>query len=145
MSASRKLGFAWIALCLALAVHVADEALTDFLSVYNPMVAAIRAKLPFLPLPTFTFEGWLAGLIVGVLLLLALSPFVFRGARWMVIVAYVFAVFMFLNGTLHLLGSVYLARFMPGVYSAPLLLIASIFLMICARRCWRDSQAHVIH
>jgi hypothetical protein len=34
--AARKHGFAWIALCLALAVHVIDETLTDFLSVYNP-------------------------------------------------------------------------------------------------------------
>jgi hypothetical protein len=28
-------GWAWMSLCLALAAHVFDEAMTDFLSVYN--------------------------------------------------------------------------------------------------------------
>jgi len=64
------LGPAWVALCVALAIHVADEALTDFLSVYNPAVGAIRARFPFLPLPTFTFRIWLGGLIVVTVLLL---------------------------------------------------------------------------
>jgi len=64
------LGPAWVALCVALAIHVADEALTDFLSVYNPAVRAIRARFPFLPLPTFTFRIWLGGLIVVTVLLL---------------------------------------------------------------------------
>ncbi len=59
---------AWVALCLALAVHVADEALTDFLSVYNPAVISIRERLPWLPLPTFTFDVWRGGLIVYLLL-----------------------------------------------------------------------------
>jgi len=49
-------GWAWVALTLALAVHVADEALTDFLSVYNPTVEAIRAQYPWVPLPTFTLN-----------------------------------------------------------------------------------------
>jgi hypothetical protein len=29
-------GNAWLVLCAALAIHVADEALTGFLSAYNP-------------------------------------------------------------------------------------------------------------
>lgn len=67
-------GWPWIALCLALALHVTDEALTDFLSVYNPTVVAIRQRLPLVPLPTFSFKLWLAGLVTSVILLLALSP-----------------------------------------------------------------------
>ena len=59
---------------LALSVHVADEALTDFLSVYNPAVEALRERLPWFPLPTFTFEGWLTGLIVGGGALAAVVP-----------------------------------------------------------------------
>jgi len=46
-----------VGLCVAFGLHVVDEALTDFLSVYNPIVRAVRARLPFLPLPTFTFRG----------------------------------------------------------------------------------------
>jgi hypothetical protein len=108
---------------------VADEALTDFLSVYNPAVWAIRAKLPFLPLPTFTFRVWLAGLIVAVLGLASLTPFAFRGAPWMQPIAYGFGLIMAGNGVLHLAGSVYIRKAMPGVYSAPLILGAAIYLL----------------
>ncbi len=91
---TRKLGLAWVALSLALAIHVADEALTGFLPVYNATVLDLRAKLGFWPMPTFQFREWLAGLIVAVLVLLALSPFVYRGSRWIRPVFYVFAILM---------------------------------------------------
>lgn len=129
--AARKHGFAWIALCLALAVHVIDETLTDFLSVYNPAVQAIRSKLPLLPLPTFSFEVWLSGLIFAILLLLSLSILVFRGSKLMVPLSYVFAIIMLLNGILHVAGSLYFGRIMPGVYSSPLLLAGSVYLLFC--------------
>jgi len=123
------LGVAWVGLCVALGIHVADEALTDFLSVYNPAVRAIRSRFPFLPLPTFTFPVWLAGLITVTVLLLALSPAAFRGEPGMRPAAYVFAVVMAGNGLLHLAGSIYLKRAMPGVYSAPLILAAALYLL----------------
>jgi hypothetical protein len=129
-----KHGVAWAALCLALAVHVTDEALTDFLSVYNPTVLAIRRKLPFLPLPTFTFEVWLTGLTAAVILLLLLSPFTFRGVWWMAPASYFFGAMMLGNGLLHIAGSFYLGRLMPGVYSAPLLIAASVYLLFCTYR-----------
>jgi hypothetical protein len=118
---------------VCLALHVTDEALTDFLAVYNPNVLAIRRRLPFLPLPTFTFKVWLSLLILAVAVLLALSPFAFRGARWMVPLSYVLAIIMFLNGLAHVVSSIYLRRWMPGVYSSPLLLAASAWLLAAAR------------
>jgi len=121
-------GWAWLSLSLVLALHVTDEALTDFLSVYNPTVQAIRARLPFVPLPTFTFEVWLAGLILAVILLLLATPAAFHGARWVRLLAFPFALLMFGNGLLHIIGSFYLGRLMPGVYTAPLLLAASAYL-----------------
>ncbi len=122
-------GFAWIALCVAFAVHVTDEALTDFLSVYNPAVRAIRARFPFLPLPTFTFRVWLAGLVLAVVVLASLTPFAYRGAGWMRPVADAFGIVMVGNGLLHLVGSVYMKKALPGVYSAPLLLAAAVYLL----------------
>ena len=38
-----------------------DEALTGFLSVYNPTVIEIKGRLPWLPLPVYSFEVWLGG------------------------------------------------------------------------------------
>jgi len=122
-------GFAWLALCVAFAIHVADEALTDFLSVYNPAVRAIRARFSFLPLPTFTFGVWLSGLVVAVVVLASLAPFAFREAAWMRPLAYGFGLIMAGNGLLHLAGSVYMKKAMPGVYSAPLILGAAIYLL----------------
>lgn len=128
-------GLAWVTLAAALALHVLDEALNDFLSVYNPMVLAIRQKLPFLPLPTFTFEVWIAGLISAIVLLFCLSPFAFHGAKWLRWPARIFAVLMILNGAQHIIGSFYLGRLMPGVYSSPLLIAASLYLL---KALWKD-------
>jgi len=120
-------------LCVALAIHVADEALTDFLSVYNPAVQAIRARFPFLPLPTFTFGVWLGGLIAMTVLLLALSPAAFRGEPGMRPAAYLFGLLMAGNGLLHLVGSIYMKKAMPGVHSAPLILGAALYLLASVR------------
>ena len=122
-------GVAWMTLCLALAVHVTDEALTNFLSVYNPAVQTIRSHWPLIPLPTFSFPVWLTGLIAAVIVLLSLSPFAFRVARFMTPVSYIFGIVMLGNGLLHIGASVYMGRLMPGVYSAPLLLVASVYLL----------------
>jgi len=134
MEPGRRLGIAWVALCGALALHVVDEAATDFLSVYNRAVRAIREQAPFLPLPTFTFDVWLGGLILGIIALFSLAPLAFRRNRWVMRAAYPFAVLMFANGIGHIAGSLYLGRLMPGVYSSPLLLIASAHLFTCALR-----------
>ena len=131
---------AWIALCAAVAVHVADEALTDFLSIYNPAVFTMRERNPWLPLPTFTFENWLALLIFAIVALFAASYFVWRGRWAMRPISYVFAGFMLLNGLLHIAGSIYTGTLMPGVYSSPLLLAASAFLMACTRAYSRSRE-----
>jgi hypothetical protein len=128
-------GFAWIAFALAVAVHVADEAKHDFLSVYNPTVRAVRAKLPLLPLPTFSFPVWLGGLIAGALLLLLLSPLAFDGDYRLRLIAWPLAVIVGLfNAMLHFAGSIYFRRWMPGVYSAPVLTIAAVCLLAAASR-----------
>ncbi len=137
-----RLGIAWVLLCLALAMHVADEALTGFLAVYNPTVLALRSNLGYWPMPTFEFRGWLTGLITAVLVLLALSPFVFHGSRWIRPFFYFFAVMMIANGLGHTAGTIFgrtvnsvqFPRPMPGFYSSPLLLAASVYGLIQLRR-----------
>jgi Protein of unknown function with HXXEE motif len=131
---SDHLGIAWVLLCLSFAAHVVDEALTDFLSVYNPAVGAIRQKLPFLPLPTFTFRIWLTGLIIAVIILLLLSPNAFRRERLVSLLSYPYGIIMLGNGLLHIVGSFYLGRMMPGVYTAPLLLVSSMYLLWSVHR-----------
>ncbi len=133
----RHLGRAWLALTIVLAGHVADEALTDFLSVYNPIVRAARERLGWFPLPTFTFSVWLTGLAIAVACLLLLAPLAYRGVGGVRIAAYPYAFVMFLNGLGHLGGSVYFGRWMPGATTAPFLLAASSWLFMSARSAGR--------
>jgi hypothetical protein len=132
-SLRRRHWLAWIALCGALAIHVADEAITDFLAIYNPAVLSMRARYPSLPVPVFTFETWLSLLIFAVVALVAASYFVWRGRWAMRPISHVFAGFMLLNGLLHIAGSFYLGTLMPGVYSSPLLIVAAILLITSTR------------
>ena len=129
---------AWIALCCATAIHVADEAFTDFLSVYNPTVREIRQQYPLIALPTFTFEVWLTLLITGVMILFGLSYFVWKGKSWTRRASYAFAAFMLLNGVLHIAISLYAWKLISGVYTSPLLIVASLVLIGCSR--WRKSE-----
>lgn len=127
-------GWTWILLAAALGLHVYDEATHDFLGVYNPTVKAMRERFPFLPIPTFTYEAWLAGLIAGIILLLVLSYWAFRNAGWLRIGGFVFALFMLLNGLGHIAGSLYMGEWMPGVYSSPVLIAASLAVVAAVRK-----------
>ncbi len=152
MSGNQKLGFAWMALCASLALHTLDEASTGFLSVYNPTVIALKQRVSFFPMPTFEFREWLAGLIAGAVILFALSPFMFRGARWMRPPAYVFGVIMLLNGCGHTAGTIFgrtvasvrFPRPMPGFYSSPVILAAAIYMLIQLRRTSGQPQSQAM-
>ena len=127
----------------ALAVHVADEAYTGFLSVYNPTVLALRAQFGFWPMPTFEFREWLTGLALGILLLAGLSRFAFRNVRWIRPLFYFCAVVIGVMNALghtiatilgHTVNTIQFPRPAPGFYSSPLLLIVSIFALQQLRR-----------
>ncbi|MEW6128589.1 MAG: hypothetical protein AB1757_16235 [Acidobacteriota bacterium] len=133
-------GWAWLTLALALALHITDEALHDFLTGYNATVLAMREKIAFLPLPTFSFEVWLSGLIFAVLLLLLLSPFAFSRARWLTRLSYPLGILMLANGLQHLVGSLYFGKLLPGAYSSPLLIAASIYLLWAIRQPNRNQR-----
>ncbi|HLX44983.1 MAG TPA: hypothetical protein VKR43_16165 [Bryobacteraceae bacterium] len=121
---------AWLLLCAALAVHIADEALTGFLGLYNPAVLAIRERRPWLILPTFTFPVWISLLGLGVIGLLILSHWVKRRLPWTAYASYAFAGAMIANGIAHLGFSIYKAQWMSGAYTSPVLLAAALNLLI---------------
>jgi hypothetical protein len=123
-------GWAWLAAVAALAVHVLDEASHDFLSWYNPNALRIRRALgnvvPFPP--TFTFVSWLSTLALVVVGLGTLTPSAFAGHAWMKPLAFVLAAEHLLNGVVHLGGGVVLRRAVPGILSAPFLLVTGAWL-----------------
>lgn len=132
-------GNAWVALAIAIALHVADEATTDFLPLYNSIVRSLRDDYPWVPLPTFSFSTWLGGLIGGVILLLGLSPLVYSGTRVFRPISYVLGVLMIFNASGHIGGSIYLGSLAPGAISSPVLLLAAVALVIAAARAGRAT------
>lgn len=145
-------GAAWVFLCLAFCAHVADEALTGFLPIYNATVQEMRSEHAWFPMPIFEYRNWLIGLIVANVVFLLLTPFAFRNAQWLRPLAYFYAVVHLLNGTGHTLAtifgqtvsSVHFPRPAPGFYSSPLLLAGSVYLLVRLRASARraDEAAH---
>ena len=127
-------GTAWIAMAVAVALHVTDEALTDFLPFYNRLVLTISDAIPWFPFPTFTFAVWLMGLIALIVVLFALTPFVFRGRKWMCYLSYTLGVIMVGNAIAHISASIHWGIWAPGVYSSPLVLAAALYLIFSTRR-----------
>lgn len=125
----RQWGRSWLLLCGAFGLHIVDEAVTNFLSLYNPAVEKIKESVPFLPLPTFTFESWITLLIGTVILLFFLSKFAYSGRSWMRPLSYLFACVMLGNSLLHLGGSLVTGEILPGAYSSPVLLVGALYLL----------------
>ena len=142
MPQNRALRNGWILLCVALAVHVFDEATTGFLAIYNPTVVALREQLGWWPMPTFEYGDWLTGLIVVCVVLLVLSNAVARGVTGTRALAYGFAILMLSNGAGHTLATIFgrtvasvtFSRPAPGFWSSPFLAAAAINLLIQLRK-----------
>jgi len=140
-------GSAWLALCVAFALHIVDEASTGFLAVYNPTVTVLRGRWGWFPMPTLEFREWLTGLILAWVVLVCLTPVAERGMQGLRPVAWLYALIMFLNGLGHTLFSILghtvaevtFPRPAPGFYSSPFLLVASLWLMFRLRRTARED------
>jgi hypothetical protein len=100
-------------------------------------------------MPPFGFREWLTGLIIANIVLLLLTPFAFRNARWLRPLAYFFAFVHLLNGMGHTLATIFgqtvstihFARPAPGFYSSPFLFAGSIYLLIRLRATRQERSA----
>jgi hypothetical protein len=120
---------AWLLMTLSIALHVTDETITDFLPFYNNIVKSLRVNLGFFPAPTFSFEIWFGGLILGIILCLGFTTYIAQGGKLPRRIATILAVLMIFNALGHLSGSVYFGKILPGARSSPLLLLASLFMV----------------
>jgi len=127
---NQRFGIVWLFFGYTLALHVLDEAGHDFVTVFNSNALLIRRAVPFLRIPALTQQDFMGIMALFLTLLLALAPLAFRGLKWVRGLAIpISAIGGILNGTMHILSSIYLKRMMPGVYSSPLLLLAGILLL----------------
>lgn len=126
---ANKNTMAWLILVAAVALHVADEAIHEFLPFYNNLVISLRDRLGFFPMPTFTFNIWLGGLIGAVIIGGFITPIVNRGGKLIRIIAIIIGIIMSANALGHLLGSLFYGHLIPGFWSSFLLLPAAIFVV----------------
>src|SRR5688500_17409281 len=139
---ARAHAFAWVYLWAHLAAHVIEEAATGFPGVANAALAAWSRDFG-LPLLQLVYGEWLGALIVVLATLIAMTPWVARGAAWAPAASYIFAGVMIANGVGHLLSPLYLARFLPGQFSSPLMIAAALWLIVQARRAERAATTAV--
>ena len=116
---------AWVLMSSAIAVHVFDETLTDFLPFYNQSILDLRRSLGFFTFPVLSYGLWLGGLITGIAVCFALTSVVGRGGKIIRIVTTVLGVIMVMNALAHMLGSAYFDRLLPGFWSSPFLLVTA--------------------
>ena len=113
---NQRFGIHWLFFGYTLALHVLDEAGHDFVTVFNSSALAIRRALPFLRVPVLTLQEFIGILALFLTILLALTPLAFRGLKWVRGLAIpISAIGGILNGTMHILSSIYLKHLMPGV------------------------------
>ena len=125
-----KLAVAWMLMMSAVAIHVFDETITNFLPFYNELVLEFRERFRFFPFPTFTFGMWLGGLIAAIVIGFALTPIVKRGGVLIRVLVIVLGIIMITNALGHILGSIYFGRLLPGFWSSPLLLLSAAFVVV---------------
>ena len=121
---------AWVLMTSAVAVHVLDEASTGFLPFYNKVAQSLRPSLGLSFPPTFSFETWLGGLVTAIIIAFALTPLVSRGGRFIRVLTTALGILMAANALLHMLGSLYSGRLLPGFWSSPILLVTAAYAVI---------------
>jgi hypothetical protein len=127
---------AWIALTIAFGLHVADEMTGGSLDMYNRVATALHARFEWLVLPSLGFAPRMAILACGVLVLLALTPAVWRGARLLVLLSLPLGVLMVMDGLYHIVLAVAHHGSVPGLRTAPLIVLAALWLLVAAHRRW---------
>jgi hypothetical protein len=134
---------AWLLMISAVVVHVFDEAIHDFLPFYNEAILNLRENLGFFPMPTFSLGAWLGGLVVAIVIGFSLTPLVSRGGTLIRALSTLLGILMIINALIHVLGSFYFERLIPGFWSSPFLLITAVIVTIrgLRRSFWKQGEA----
>lgn len=132
-----------------MALHAWDEAAHSFLTYYNATVLTLYGHLQgFLPRIDLENNRWLELWGMAILVGFSLTPWAFRNARWMRWLGFAVAGLTFLDGAGFIvaqilggpLGSVRFVGVGPGVYTAPLLIVAASYLYWRLRKLSHDRQ-----
>ena len=137
---SNGIGRPWLALCLCLTVHVAEEAFTGFLPFYSDATRAVSEIFPYVTSPSLVLAASMWMSVAFVAMLTALTPFAYRGAGWMRVATIGVALIALANVSGHIGGSMLVGSALPGVYTTPLLAVSGVYALVSA---WRWNPGDV--
>jgi hypothetical protein len=138
-----KLSVAWLLFVLSLLLHIIDEAVNNFLDFFNPMVLKIKEQISFIPLPVFTFNLWISGLILAIIILLLITFFVYNRTRFLFPLIKIFATLMIINGLAHIIGSVYFDKILPGFISSPILIAFAVYFIYNVQQRFKSKSTNI--
>jgi hypothetical protein len=128
MRALQQWTIAWITLCFVLAFHIYEEVTAGTRQTYGAATEFLREFFPWLP--PFNFTVWLVDITGAVVVLFSLTWLVHKRHKFMLPASYAFATFTTVNAMIHLCSRLYGVEHVAGTQSAPLLLAASLFLLL---------------
>ncbi len=133
-----RVGTLYWLLAFGQAAHSIEEMRTGLYDFFWTMTGVFHSTFPSFPQfrwDAVTFAAVNMGIITFVL---GIVPFVREGRGWALGLAAVVAVVETLNGVAHISAAIYFGDYVPGVASAPLLLILGVTLL---RELGRGSKA----
>ncbi len=125
----RRVGTLYWLLAFGQAVHSIEEMRTGLYDFFWTMTGVVHNAFPSFPQfrwDAVTFAAVNMGIITFVL---GIAPFVREGRGWAVGLAGMVAAVETLNGIAHISAAFYFGGYVPGVASAPLLLILGVVLL----------------
>ena len=122
--------FAWLAGCIAFAVHIAEEVAYGSFGVYADFNVFVNTLFPSLELPPYRYDVWLTNLIGACVLLFVFTWLVYAKRGPMRIASYAFATFLTLNGIGHLYAALTMSTYFPGAMTAAIMVAAGLFLFV---------------
>lgn len=125
---NRPAALYWL-LGLAQAAHSIEEMRTHLYIFFETATGRLHNILPSVSPVRMPADTFAALNMTFIAVLLGTVPFVYAGRRWARMLAGGVAVVEILNGTAHLLGAAIFRGYVPGVASAPLLLLLGAFLL----------------
>ncbi|MCI0403988.1 MAG: HXXEE domain-containing protein [Acidobacteria bacterium] len=130
----RRVGTLYWLLAFGQAVHSIEEMRTGLYDFFWTMTGVVHNAFP--SFPQFRWDAVTFAVVnMGIITFgLGIAPFVREGRGWAVGLAAVVAVVETFNGIAHIAAAFYFGGYVPGVASAPLLLLLGVTLL---RELWR--------
>lgn len=126
---ANRVGTIYLLLGLAQAAHSVEEMRTHLYDFFWSATGLLHSTIPSFPQFRLAADSFAVLNMTFIALLLGTVPLVYAGRRWAWFLAGVAAIIEVFNGLAHLSGAVVFGGYVPGVTSAPLLLILGIFLL----------------